>query len=93
MEIKRISKKGVEMTMPLLVTIVIGLVILAIILYVLWTRSQTFTESTGCSPENCITSADTSGCPSGYEPGFVTCSEKDNAGKKRTGRCCVQTES
>jgi hypothetical protein len=91
MEIKKLSKKGMEMTMPLLVTIVIGLVILAIVMYIMWTRSQTFGESTGCSPEDCMTSGEQ--CPDTKEPGFVVCSEKDSTGKKKTGRCCVDLES
>jgi len=90
MEIKKISKKGMEMTMPLLVSIIIGLVILAVILYLIWSRGQIVSASTGCDPELCKTGTET--CPSGHDVGFVACSEEGTDGKKKFGRCCVPME-
>jgi hypothetical protein len=91
METKKLSRKGMEMTMPLLITIVIGLVILMVVIYIMWTRSQTFGESTGCSPEDCMTAGEQ--CADSKEPGFIACSEKGSDGKKKVGRCCVAVES
>ena len=86
------SKKGFEMTIPLLIGIILGLIVLAVMIYLIMGKSKLFSESTTCPEDTCVLGIDP--CKDGYTKGFVACKKTDTAtGKKTTGRCCVPEDS
>lgn len=89
------SRKA-EMSMALIVEIVIGLVIMAIVIYMVWGKSKDLNASTSCDSSVCTANpALTKGCSglSGghYVQSFTTC-KYDDKGKVKTGFCCVKDE-
>lgn len=85
------SRKGVEMTIPLVIGIVIGLAILAILLYMILGKSKIFSGATSCPEEDCALPGQPCSNPS-YVKGFVACT-KEEGGEKKTGRCCFPEEA
>jgi hypothetical protein len=85
------SKKGFEMTIPLVISIVIGLAILAILLYMILGKGKIFTGATSCPEEDCALPGKECSNPD-YIKGFVAC-KKDDGGEKKTGRCCFPEEA
>ena len=87
------SKKGFEMTIPLIIGIVIGLAILAILLYMIMGKGKILSGATSCPAEDCALpgqSCESIG-KSGYVKGLIACT-KEEGGEKKTGRCCFPEE-
>ncbi len=85
----KITKKA-EMSMALIVAIVIGLIILAIVIYMFTSKAKALNTSTSCLPEECSANPtvkfDCSGMAGGgYTRSFTACKYE-----KKTGFCCVK---
>ena len=89
--IKKGSKRA-EMTFPVLVAIVIGLVLIAIMIYMLSGKSRDLSTGTSCLPEDCSAHDNNKNyeekCPPEKVKSYTPC--KVGSGKDaKPGFCCV----
>ncbi|MFC1742283.1 hypothetical protein ACFL3V_07145 [Nanoarchaeota archaeon] len=78
-------RKKAEMTFPVIVAIVIGLVILAIFIYMISGKSRDLVSGTSCPDNECSAFKSDGTCPPDKPvKSFTPCKVK-----KLPGRCCV----
>jgi hypothetical protein len=84
------NRKAMEMTLPIIVAIVIGLIIIVISIYVFTGKTKVLSSAGNCEASECVLSKED--CASGYVKGFIPCT-KEVSGKKESGRCCIKQET
>ncbi len=77
------SKKGVEMTIPVIIAIVLGLTIMVVSLFIIMGRGKTLSKVGACD-DACAVSKDQ--CPDDKPTlGLTPCTTKDG----KSGHCCT----
>lgn len=84
-KIKR-SKKAMEMSMGLIVVIVIGLIILAIVIYLVWDKTKQGTAAGKCEAQGGTCKDPEKACDPGFRSSITPCKFQDS--KTYNSYCC-----